>query len=1125
MSESIKRHQTLTVYEDKGKRRKRDIEKYTRLTIHDNPVIKQALSTPLKLGPGVSQNESAIHLEWLKKAQPWAFGGSAKRSITGLPSIGDELHTSAGYPGFALTCRVSLPAGAGFLVNNREELEVLAKQVLFYWFVYDRQPVAYFLDDDNTLDKTKLSKRVLTRLTDKNIKKFNQLYPTILNDHQFQAMYGKSSYIAIDDYILNLIGRQPLTLGFDCEWIERRQVAIKGENYYPREALTYQFYYHSSALTVEVLYYAPDHKRISAGDLLYDLLTDEFKGYGFVAVRQGRSAHAYTPFEEAHIRLVGHFVGVDISMLSDWKDLVNYSGLSQEQLDEIAHLDRCLQRAKSDQERYDIRRDIAVIQQKSRLSNNVFARSKHNLYTTTPRPLNVWPSKVQGRVLLRITIRDSMELCSKSSLAKLGDSLNIPKIDLGEYSERHGKPADYYITHMDELYRQDFQKFFDYALRDAEISLKWYKQFCRDLHIPDAVTVSSASATLVKNYIKASQLLNNDLYDALVRGFVYDAQTGEPDYQAYHPDTVGVMGSMPANHFAGGFNSSFYSGFYPKPTADFDIRSAYPYAMAITRMPNYFKPLKEFKKGHEITTQDIDGFGQMGWGYCDITFPDGSIPFILQKSKDSKLKGSPYYAQEIEKGLVSAPEVLGALMVGAKVRVRSVFYLYQMYDERHPIGEANKNLIDKRAQAKALQVKRCEAAGVPYTRSTQEQMFKLACNGVYGKTGQGLYEKRARNIIIGNMEDILPSKITDPALASHTTAVVRTILGLMLNKLTDLGYDIISVTTDGFISSFPEDEVDKLSEILFNISPEFKEAMDYLWNGKETSMFEVKHTMPNGVVNMKTRANISLNSKGVFAGGGYRGTPEFRQMSDDEPAKRAFMVNLWLNRDGRVKDTITDMISLHEMKTMTDRDFNTLRKSKEDDFKYLSLDYDTKAFLLPAVGRYPLRFSSEQGEVDTGVSLFPTRPFKDEAEFVDYAKKWAKFINMGYNMKTESDYKAWEKFLAHGFPSHLPKHWDKHPSKRYTYEQEQYEEDFILYAIRQFFRAGFQYPKDLAEDWTISRLARSEWGDKLSSIYPVDKGKVLRIYDSEKRKRNPAVDLKAVWQVLGVIQDKQVVHK
>lgn len=84
-----------------------------------------------------------------------------------------------------------------------------------------------------------------------------------------------------------------------------------------------------------------------------------------------------------------------------------------------------------------------------------------------------------------------------------------------------------------------------------------------------------------------------------------------------------------------------------------------------------------------------------------------------------------------------------------------------------------------------------------------EQVLKTLVNTLYGKVAQGVVQKRTWSARSDEMVDIGYSAITSPCTAAIITGGVRAFLLAAMNQLTQKGYHVYSVTTDGFISDAP----------------------------------------------------------------------------------------------------------------------------------------------------------------------------------------------------------------------------------------------------------------------------------------------------------------------------------
>ena len=950
------------------------------------------------------------------------------------------------------------------------------------------------------------------RIKPKQWAHFKHLYKYAKNELGNRHYLRRKPHPDVDirDYIMRYTNHATLDLGFDTEWYDDVKT---GE----RVPLSYQFSTHLDGADFDIVFYPDTTQRVNGngfGEMIHYIVDTIFAGRGFNIIHEGKKEHTNPFYKSCNITLIAHFMGVDITMCHDWQKLLSYMGHSATQLKKISGLKRQIKSKKDKKGRSLSDADIETLNKRLKkiIDNpvhvsNVLMSNKHCLATTSPRVYNYWYQPFRKRCMINLNLRDTMKLSPPASaLSKLGEAIGIEKLDTLALDKQDNKPVNFYKENMDQLLNNYPQFYHDYAVRDARISYEWY-QNVKSI-IGDGVTVSSISSTHLLNNIEDA--LNEHVRDGVswsrdVTGF--EVVEGVPDYHCLYKSRS-RFGAMPDNAYMGGRNESFSHGLITGRTYDYDLRSAYPCQMQVMRMIDFEKDPIVFEEGYELSHDDWLHIGQSGFGYVKFEFPNSvKYPTIPLKSSHPLLKGSPVFLQSGE-GLVSAPDVFAAIQVGAKVTVASQgFMLFDLKRASemsletplnqldvdndfvmHHVGFGVRNMIKIRADYAKKYGK----------KSVQAQLMKILVNSTYGKTGQGIHGNTGRNIVTDETENIPFSKITDGVIASTTTALVRCVLGIIMNYISERGYTVHSVTTDGFISDYPWEKMLEIDEYLGSISTVFKKVIKACW-GEELnhqtgkgSILEVKHIQDEWFFNGLTRCNISLDKNksytnpftnnveqydGVFARGGYKGDKDFYYA--DDYTQRVVLLDKILNRRGRVPDFKSDMLSLRDVKAGNLKTITHIFSSFSESQKHISFDFDKKRMLLPREYSH-----IKDGDFKSDYGYFPSRPFFDMDEYEYNADIHKGFITFKHNIKTDEDYKAYQYALTYGLPAFKVLRVDNltHP------ERLDYQRKYNQYLIRQFLTYllwfGGRYDND--NFFFHCGFGRKDYVDLIKDVYGID---------------------------------------
>ncbi|ETJ05913.1 MAG: DNA-directed DNA polymerase [Streptococcus parasanguinis DORA_23_24] len=932
------------------------------------------------------------------------------------------------------------------------------------------------------------------------IKKYKESKKVIGNNGLMNRV--PSGLVDVRDFVLRYCNKVYLDFGFDTEWYHD-----------DRYILCYQFSTTLDDIQYDFVFHVVDKRRLSLGEMIYHIVSNTFAGRGFVILNE-KLLHHKTPFyESCNIRLIAHFAGVDFSMCNDYKEILKYLKHSRSQEQQLASIKLQLKdgkdkkgRSLTDDDKDKLKKRYNKINENPVHATNMISSDKHCLYTVNPRVYNFWVIPRRQRCFFKLDMRDTMKLAPPGSpLASLGESLGIEKMDTNVLDKQDNKPLNFYKENMKELRKNHFDFFVDYAIRDARISYEWY-QNVKNI-IGDGVTVSAIAAKHLTDNVKKEMLkyYNEYSWDKHARGF--KLEDGKPNYNLFYKSR-GMFGDLPDYAYIGGRNESFSHGLITGRTYDYDLRSAYPAQMQVMRMIDFDKDPIVFNEGHVLTHDDWLHIGQAGFGYVHFEFPKSvKYPTIPLKSDKPNLKGSPVFLRK-GYGLVSAPDVYAAIQVGATVTVGKQGFMFfdlkrasevdalEDFNEldvdndfiMHPVGFGVRSMIQIRSDFAKKYGK----------KSVQAQLMKILVNSTYGKTGQGIHGNTARNILTDVSEVIPYSKITDGVIASTTTSLVRCVLGMIMNYIADHGYTVHSVTTDGFISDFPWNKMLEIDDYLASISTVYQKVIKACWGedleyktGKG-SILEVKHIQDDYFFNIKTRGNISLDKDksyinpftnetvtfdGVFAKAGYKGDKSFKYLSDFE--KRKFLLNEVLNRDGKLIDMQSDMLSFRDVKNNSLKSITKHYDHIDDIKKGLSMDYDKKRMLQER------EYSSiKTKEFKSDYGFFPTRPFEDMAEYEYNADVHSAFIKMGHNIKSDIGFLGYKKALEHGFPKFKKVDKLHHLTSN---ELKDYKDNFKKYEVRQFLiyllKHGGLQRKSL---FSLDELKRKDYLKLIDEVYGIN---------------------------------------
>lgn len=568
-----------------------------------------------------------------------------------------------------------------------------------------------------------------------------------------------------------------------------------------------------------------------------------------------------------------------------------------------------------------------------------------------------------------VTLHDTM-LLSDSPLSDLGDSLGIPKVDIGNF-----------IGRMDELMEKDFGLFISYAITDAIICCKYFLEVLNEArkitgeedYVP--ITASSIAARALKKHASDDEM-----------AFLHPRETHK---QTIHtsgkfiemktnkmPDHV-TFGGLRA--YKGGRNETFLFGlFTDRPCYDYDIRSAYSTAMLCLDDVNW----SDYEQ-----VGDPDDIGPFDIGFADVSFrfhPGCNFPMFpvtpWDPASQSYDKGLGICFPRVGKTVVTLTELwtarqsltLESVTIHSSMRFRR--------NGKHTLPNFVRNLLLQRA---------AERKG-----SVGERLQKLIINSLYGKITQGISQKKAIDLAETlqsgekKKKRIPSSPVYNPMIAACITGIVRAAVGELLINLDDAGRgnDIVCCTTDGIMllgAPLPQQWMNGASLPL--CSRLSQKRSDYL-GGDHKDVLELKHHTMAGCASVRTRTYWMFPAKGsrekdlLIARGGISTKGMDRQDVVNLLASKfclcdgSFSKNRLTSLHEYIAGEVKDMIRIEE----------PFIKNWDYDFKRIPAEPETSSFISGGRTWKKVRFT--------------TKPWENASDFVTTRKSYAQW--MRYANKT-----------------------------------------------------------------------------------------------------------------------------
>ena len=519
-------------------------------------------------------------------------------------------------------------------------------------------------------------------------------------------------------------------------------------------------------------------------------------------------------------------------------------------------------------------------------------------------------------------------------LAECGELLGLPKLTI---------PAPYSITNMREYLLGDRAGFEAYALRDAEIAVRYALQvrnFCaRELMIDrvpatiGAMAVSRFTKTLKENNMSPEVCLGTHIKTREL--WLTEKQAFRTIKNPASVPSRELFETFPINCYHGGRNECFMMGVTPSDHwYDYDLAGAYTTGLLDILTPDY---------GNIRLSKNPDDYcgHVMGFALVTFRFPE-SVPYpSLPVRTDQYGLFFPLSGES----WATAPEIELALSLGAEMTIHNGIIVPWICDTSPHNSESTSVFLPFVQQVRENRNRHIKG-------SLEEKFWKEIGNSLYGKLAQGLRAKTAFDTARGLNRSLPPSSVTQPFFAAHVTGFIRAVVGELMNALPS-DSSVVSVTTDGFLTNCPLDKINMSGPL----SSRFQSLCDIVDPG--SSMLTCKHEVSQ-LIAMKTRGQLTYRAiQGkpvVHARAGVKPPADIPRSDYND-----YMVDLYLNRLPGQTLSRSTLISTREM-WLSESDL----VSREQDIR-LNLEFDFK--------RQPVRPAMNEGHL-----LMFSRPWDNMEE-------------------------------------------------------------------------------------------------------------------------------------------------
>lgn len=495
----------------------------------------------------------------------------------------------------------------------------------------------------------------------------------------------------------------------------------------------------------------------------------------------------------------------------------------------------------------------------------------------------------------KVYLRDTILLASATakSLEAIAYAYKLKKVDVSQH----------YKENMEILLRENPSLFKEYAMTDSLITLI-HTLFINDFSFKlGSLNVPNTLGTLSSKYIK------NKWAQDKYRGYQIDVNYPLGDARSSHTpkgiqfgkSTV-EMSNLFIGSYRGGRNECFrYGCDSTKTWYDYDLVSCYSSIMAMMGNPDY--EMTEEQRMAALAENIMPLAGQPDYNKARWISPAENIKELDLKQSYSAFKVKfcfpesilyPPFPVTLDKGiaiypltgetLVSGLELFsGMTMLNKEIDRLSLdpkhFYIDVLYGSFIPF---KKELIEQpdgsKSEVMSYSPFKETIAELQHNRkiwkketgkgSAMERIYKDLGNMLYGKIVCGISNKQVYDARTLVMKTMIGNDLSNPILGSWITGYVRALIAELLYETNALGGQIVSCTTDGFITDI-ENLEDKINATEGSLLREYQNIRVSLSGDK--SALEVK-TSVKGILQWTTRGQLSLGNEKtpVSAATGYQ---------------------------------------------------------------------------------------------------------------------------------------------------------------------------------------------------------------------------------------------------------------